>query len=193
LASGNVGKLREIAQLLDRLGIEVVAQSELGVSDADESGTTFAENSLLKALHASNATGLAAIADDSGLMVDALDGRPGIYSARYAGIDATDDENIVKLLEEMVGVEDHQRGAAFHCVASFVMPGSPKAITAEGVWRGIVLKQRRGEGGFGYDPVFLDPASGLSAAELTSDQKNNRSHRGQALRELVRQLEQLFT
>jgi XTP/dITP diphosphohydrolase len=193
VASGNAGKIREIARLLDGLGIEVVAQSELRAGGVEETGATFAENSLLKALHACKATGLPAIADDSGLTVDALDGRPGIYSARYAGVDATDDENIDKLLEELVGVEDHQRGAAFHCVASFVMPGSPEAITAEGVWRGTLLKKRRGAGGFGYDPIFLDPASGLSAAELTPEQKNARSHRGQALRELVRKLEQQFS
>jgi len=192
MASGNAGKIHEIAPLLDGLDIEVVAQSELGVADADETGRTFAENSRLKALHACKATGLPAIADDSGLTVDALDGRPGVYSARYAGVDATDDQNIDKLLEELVGVEDERRGAAFHCVASFVMPGSPKAITAEGVWRGTLLRARRGAGGFGYDPIFLDPASGLSAAELTPEQKNDRSHRGQALRELVRRLEQQF-
>ncbi|MCP4300138.1 MAG: RdgB/HAM1 family non-canonical purine NTP pyrophosphatase [Gammaproteobacteria bacterium] len=193
MASGNAGKIREIVRVLDGLGIEVVAQSELGVGDADETGTTFAENSLIKARHASNATGLPAIADDSGLTVDALDGRPGVYSARYAGVDATDDQNIDKLLEELAGVEDQLRGAAFHCVASFVMPGKPEAITAEGVWRGTLLNARRGAGGFGYDPVFLDPASGLSAAELTPEEKNNRSHRGQALRELVLQLEKKFS
>ncbi|MGI9248844.1 MAG: RdgB/HAM1 family non-canonical purine NTP pyrophosphatase [Woeseiaceae bacterium] len=192
MASGNAGKIREIEHLLAGLGIEVVAQAELGVSDAEETGTTFAENSLIKARHASDATGLAAIADDSGLAVDALDGRPGVYSARYAGTDATDEENIDKLLEELAGVADELRGAAFHCVASFIMPGWPTAIVAEGVWRGTILKARRGDGGFGYDPVFLDSASGRTAAELTSEQKNARSHRGRALRELKAQLEQQF-
>jgi XTP/dITP diphosphohydrolase len=192
MASGNAGKIREIESLLAGLGIEVVAQSELGVSDAEETGSTFAENSLIKAQHASDATGLPAIADDSGLAVDALDGRPGVYSARYAGADATDDENIDKLLEELAGAEEELRGAAFHCVASFIMPGRSKAVVAEGVWRGTILKTRRGDGGFGYDPVFLDPASGFSAAELTAELKNARSHRGQALRELKVQLEQIF-
>ncbi len=193
MASGNAGKIREIARLLDALSINVVAQSELGVGDADEIGTTFAENSLIKARHASDATGLPAIADDSGLMVDALDGCPGVYSARYAGSDATDDENVDKLLAALVSVGDEARGAAFHCVASFVSPGKPSAIVGEGVWRGTILKARRGNGGFGYDPIFLDPVSGLSAAELTPEQKNARSHRGQALRELVGLLEQRFS
>ncbi len=191
MASSNAGKIREIARLLDGIGVEVVAQSTLGVTDAEETGTTFAENSLIKARHASDVTGLPAIGDDSGLVVDALDGRPGVYSARFAGPDATDDENIDKLLTELAGICDEARGAAFHCVASFVMPGAPTAIVAEGVWRGRILRMRQGDGGFGYDPVFLDPESGLSAAELTADKKNALSHRGQALRRLVAQLEQL--
>lgn len=193
MASSNAGKIREIARLLDELGIEVVAQSELGVTDADETGTTFAENSLIKARHAANATGLPAIADDSGLAVDALAGRPGVYSARYAGVDATDDQNVDKLLRELAGVADASRGAAFHCVATFTMPGNSQAVVAEGVWRGTILRARRGDGGFGYDPIFLDPASGLSGAELTSEQKNARSHRGQALRALVALLQRQFS
>jgi XTP/dITP diphosphohydrolase len=192
MASGNAGKLAEIARLLDGLGVVVIAQSELGVSDADETGNTFAENSLLKARHAAAVTGLPAIADDSGLAVDALAGRPGVFSARYAGENATDDDNIDKLLRELVDVSDKERGAAFHCVATFVMPGDPDAIVAEGVWHGSLLKARRGHAGFGYDPIFLDPASGLSSAELTAAQKNARSHRGQALRALVSQLKQRF-
>ena len=191
MASSNAGKIREIARLLDGIGIEVVAQSTLGVTDAEETGTTFAENSLIKARHASDVTGLPAIGDDSGLVVDALDGRPGVYSARFAGPDASDDENIDKLLTELADISDEARGAAFHCVASFVMPGVPTAVVAEGVWRGRILRERQGDGGFGYDPVFLDPNSGLSAAELTADKKNALSHRGQALRRLVAQLEQL--
>lgn len=190
MASSNRGKIRELANLLGTHGIDVVAQSELHVSDADETGTTFAQNSLIKARHAADATGLPAIADDSGLVVDALDGRPGVYSARYAGAGATDDQNIDKLLAELADVPIESRSAAFHCVASFVMPGSTEAIVAEGVWRGSILTARAGDGGFGYDPIFLDPASGLSAAELTAEQKNTRSHRGQALRELVDGLQQ---
>lgn len=192
MASGNAGKLAEIRQLLDSFGVEVVAQSELGVSDADETGSTFAENSLIKARHAADATGLPAIADDSGLAVDALDGRPGVYSARFAGTDATDDDNIDKLLGELDGVADEDRGAAFHCAATFVMPDESTPVVAEGVWRGRLLRARRGAGGFGYDPVFLDPESDLSSAELSPAQKNARSHRGQALRELVRQLKERF-
>jgi len=193
MASSNAGKIREIERLLEGSGVEIIAQSELGVSDADETGSTFAENSLIKARHAADATGLPAIADDSGLAVDALDGRPGVYSARYAGVNATDDENVDKLLRELADVGDELRGAAFHCVASFVMPGSPQALVAEGVWRGTILRARRGEGGFGYDPVFRDPASGLTGAELTAEEKNARSHRGQALRGLVALLQQQFS
>lgn len=192
MASGNAGKIAEIRRLLQGLGVEVVPQSDLGVNDADETGTTFAENSLLKARHAADATGLPAIADDSGLVIDALDGRPGVFSARYAGPNASDDENIDKLLREMASAGDASRGAAFHCVATFVMPGDARALVAEGVWRGTLLKRRQGDGGFGYDPVFLDPSSGLSSAQLSAEQKNARSHRGQALRGLIAQIKQRF-
>ncbi|MBT8091941.1 MAG: RdgB/HAM1 family non-canonical purine NTP pyrophosphatase [Gammaproteobacteria bacterium] len=192
MASGNPGKLREIVRLLEGLRIEVVPQSAFGVSEASEDGTTFAENSSIKALHACAATGLAAIADDSGLAVDALDGRPGVYSARYAGAEATDEQNIDKLLTEMDGVADDARGAAFHCVASFVAPGDTEPLQAEGIWRGRILRGRQGEGGFGYDPVFLDPASGLSSAQLSARQKGARSHRGQALRQLVDLIRQRY-
>ncbi len=193
MASSNAGKIREIARLLDGLDVEIVPQSELGVTDADETGVTFVENSLIKARHASDSTGLPAIADDSGLAVDALDGRPGVYSARYAGADATDDQNVDKLLDELEDVPDGSRGAAFHCAASFIMPGQTDAIVAEGVWRGTILRARRGHGGFGYDPIFLDPESGLSGAELNPEEKNARSHRGQALRKLVALLRQHFS
>jgi XTP/dITP diphosphohydrolase len=192
MASGNAGKLREIARLLEGLGIEVLAQSELGVTDAVESGTTFAENSLIKARHAAHATGLPAIADDSGLAVDALGGAPGVYSARYSGEGATDDSNIDKLLEELRDVPAVARGAAFHCVATFVTPDDAPPLVAEGEWRGSILEARQGRGGFGYDPVFLDPQSGLSSAQLTAEQKNARSHRGKALQKLVALIEQRF-
>ncbi len=191
MASGNAGKIREIARLLDGLGVDVVPQSEFGVEDADETGTTFAENSLIKARHAAVTTGLPAIADDSGLAVDALDGRPGVYSARYSGADATDDSNIDKLLGELAGAED--RSAAFHCVATFVTAGDDEPLVAEGTWRGSILEERQGDGGFGYDPVFLDPESGRSAAQLTAAEKNERSHRGQALRRLVELLVQHYS
>ena len=188
MATGNPGKIRELARLLDGLGVEIVAQSELGVPDADETGTSFAENSLIKARHAAEATGLPAIADDSGLSVDALDGAPGVYSARYAG-DAGDEANNDKLLAALEGVED--RGAAFHCVATFVAPGE-EPLVAAGVWRGEILHAQRGDGGFGYDPLFFVPECGCSSAELPAEEKNRRSHRGQALRELVRLLEQKY-
>lgn len=192
MASGNAGKLREISALLKGLGIEVVAQSDLGVADVDETGATFSENSLLKARHAAAETGLAAIADDSGLIVDALDGAPGVYSARYAGPDASDDQNITKLLAALEGTTEQHRGAAFHCVASFVLPDGSPPLLAEGVWRGSILMARQGDGGFGYDPVFLDPESGRSSAELTNAEKNARSHRGKALRMLITLIEQRY-
>jgi len=193
MASGNAGKLREISRLLDGLGVEVIAQSELGVDDADETGSTFAENSLLKAQHAAVVTGLPAIADDSGLAVDALNGAPGVYSARYSGPDATDDKNVDKLLAALKDAALSSRGAAFHCVATFVMPGQHRPLVAKGEWRGSILTSRQGDGGFGYDPVFLDPESGKSAAELTAEQKNARSHRGKALRQLVELIDKTFS
>lgn len=188
MASGNAGKLREISRLLAPLQIEVVAQSDFGVEDADETGTTFAENSLIKAQHACAATQLPTIADDSGLSVDALDGAPGVYSARYAGPSADDEQNIDKLLAALAG--EQNRAAAFHCVATLVMPNIAEPLVAIGAWRGSILPARSGDGGFGYDAVFLDPESGLSSAQLTPEQKNARSHRGQALRRLVAMIEQ---
>lgn len=185
MASGNKGKLRELARLLDDLDFAVVPQSEFGVTEAEETGQTFEANALIKARHAAAATGLPAIADDSGLAVDALDGRPGVFSARYSGPNATDDSNIDKLLQEMEGVAESDRSAAFHCVACFVMPGDTDALIASGTWRGIIAQQRQGDGGFGYDPVFIDTELGLAAAELSAAEKNSRSHRGKALAELV--------
>lgn len=190
MASGNPGKIREIARLLEGLGVEIVAQTELGVSDADETGITFAANSLIKAQHAADATGLPAIADDSGLSVDALDGAPGVYSARYAGSDGDDEANNDKLLAALEGVND--RGAAFHCVATFVVPGDSEPLVAAGEWRGSILHVRQGDGGFGYDPLFFVPDCYCSSAELEPEQKNARSHRGQALRRLVELIEQKY-
>lgn len=188
MASGNAGKLREIARILGDLDITVVPQSDFGVSDVDETGTTFVENALLKARHAAQQTGLPAIADDSGLVIDALDGRPGVYSARYAGPDASDADNNARLLDELEGVPDERRGAAFHCAACLVTPGDEEPIVAEGEWRGEILHAPRGQGGFGYDPLFMVPELGCSSAELSAEQKNERSHRGKALRELARQI-----
>lgn len=190
MASGNAGKIREIARLLEGLGVEVVAQTELGVSDADETGTTFAENSLIKAKHAAAATGLPAIADDSGLAVDALDGAPGVYSARYAGPNGDDEANNDKLLAALERIDE--RGAAFHCVATFVEPGESEPLISGGEWRGSILRARQGDGGFGYDPLFFVPDCNCSSAELTAEQKNARSHRGQALRQLVELIEQKY-
>ncbi|MEM8681859.1 MAG: RdgB/HAM1 family non-canonical purine NTP pyrophosphatase [Pseudomonadota bacterium] len=189
MASGNPGKIREIARILADLDVEIVPQSDFEVPDADETGTTFIENSVIKARHAAALTGLPAIADDSGLSVDALDGRPGVYSARYAGPGASDDDNVDKLLAEMDGL--NERGAAFHCVASFVLDADADPVLGEGEWRGEILAARRGENGFGYDPVFLDPASGRASAELTADEKNARSHRGKALAALAAKLKAL--
>lgn len=182
MASSNAGKIREISRLLEGLNVEVVAQSDFGVEDADETGTTFLENSIIKAQHAADLTGLPAIADDSGLSVDALDGAPGVYSARYAGIDCDDEANNDKLLDALRDVDN--RGAAFHCVATFVEPGA-EPLVAKGEWRGEISRERKGGGGFGYDPLFYVPDCGCSSAELTPEQKNARSHRGQALRKLV--------
>ena len=188
-ASGNPGKLREVARLLSAWNVEIVPQSELGVPEADETGTTFTANSLIKSRNAAAVTGLPAIADDSGLAVDALGGRPGVYSARYAGPDATDDSNIDKLLLELDGVPEAERGAAFHCVASFIDPAAGEPILGEGRWRGRILEARQGSGGFGYDPVFFDIAAGKTAADFEPDEKNAASHRGKALRELLAALE----
>jgi len=193
MASGNAGKIREMARLLGGLNIEVVAQSELGVEDAEETGTTFVGNSLIKARHAAAVTGFAAVADDSGLAVDVLDGAPGVYSARYSGPNATDDRNIDKLLDALRGVDASSRGAAFHCAATFVLPDQSPPLIAEAEWRGSILFERQGEGGFGYDPVFLDPESGVSSAELSAAQKNARSHRGKALRLLVALIEERYS
>ncbi len=185
MASGNPGKTAEISALLAHLDVRVVPQSEFGVSAADETGATFAENAVIKAKHAAAATGLPAIADDSGLCVDVLDGRPGVRSARYAGEDASEDSNIDKLLAELDGVREHDRNAEFQCVACFVYSEDAEPLLANGRWRGRILTARSGNGGFGYDPVFFDPELGKSAAELTADEKNASSHRGKALRALA--------
>jgi len=190
IASSNAGKIREIARLLDVLHIEVVPQSDFGIEDALETGTTFHANSLIKAQHAARATGLPAIADDSGLAVDALDGAPGVHSARYAGINSDDGANNEKLLDALRRIDE--RGAAFHCVATFVEPGG-EPLVAEGEWRGEIMREPRGDGGFGYDPLFFVPDCSCSSAELSQAQKNERSHRGQALRALVALLVQRFS
>ena len=183
LASGNAGKLAELRELLAGSGIELIAQSELGIGDAEETGLTFVENAILKARHAARATGLPALADDSGLCVDALHGAPGLYSARYAGVHGDNAANNAKLLRELEGVPDAQRTAHFTCILALLRGADdPDPIVATGRWPGRVLHAPRGEHGFGYDPVFLpDDGGGLGSAELESALKNRISHRGQAL------------
>jgi XTP/dITP diphosphohydrolase len=194
LASGNPGKLAEITALFEGLAVRVLPQSQFAIEAPPETGTTFTENALIKARHAASVAGLPAIADDSGLVVDALQGRPGIYSARFAGSGATDSRNIDRLLEELGDLPDEARTAAFHCVAVHVTRANdPAPLVTEGVWRGRIARERRGSGGFGYDPVFYDPALGRTAAELDSAAKNRVSHRGQAFRRLRKLLAQRET
>ncbi len=189
LATGNAGKLREFAELLGPASLEFEPQSAFGVPPADETGGSFVANALIKARHAAAHTGLPAMADDSGLEVDALGGAPGVCSARYAGADATDARNIEQLLGALGAVPDPRRSARFRCVIALVRTADdPAPLLAEGSWEGSILRAPRGTGGFGYDPVFLDAASGLTAAELPSAQKHARSHRGAALRALLARL-----
>ncbi|MBG0752622.1 XTP/dITP diphosphatase [Pectobacterium aroidearum] len=186
LATGNPGKVRELASLLADFGLDIVAQTELGVDSAEETGLTFIENAILKARHAAHITGLPAIADDSGLAVDALGGAPGIYSARYAGADASDQQNLDKLLLTLKDVPDEQRRASFHCVLVYLRHAEdPTPIVCHGSWQGVLTHEAAGSGGFGYDPIFFVPELGKTAAELTREEKNAQSHRGQALRLLL--------
>jgi len=189
LATGNPGKVRELANLLADFGLDIVAQTELGVVSAEETGLTFIENAILKARHAAQVTGLPAIADDSGLAVDALGGAPGIYSARYAGIDATDQQNLEKLLVALKDVPDEARQAQFHCVLVYLRHAEdPTPLVFHGSWAGVITHQPAGEGGFGYDPIFYVPAVGKTASQLSREEKNAISHRGQALKLLLEAL-----
>ena len=182
LATGNPGKVRELADLLAAFGLDIVAQTELGVESAEETGLTFIENAILKARHAAQITGLPAIADDSGLAVDALGGAPGIYSARYAGLDASDQQNLDKLLVALENVPDGQRKAQFHCVLVYVRHAEdPVPLVFHGSWDGEITRAAAGEGGFGYDPIFYVPELGKTAGELSKDEKRAVSHRGKAL------------
>ncbi|MDZ7748130.1 MAG: RdgB/HAM1 family non-canonical purine NTP pyrophosphatase [Halofilum sp. (in: g-proteobacteria)] len=188
LASGNAGKLRELGQLLADAGIELVAQSDYGVAAPPETAPTFVENALIKARHAARATGLPAIADDSGLEVDALGGAPGVRSARYAGEHADDAANIRRLLGELEGVADTDRGARFRAVLVYLRHADdPAPLVCEGTWEGRIAAAPRGDGGFGYDPLF-ELADGRTAAELPAEEKNLLSHRGQALSALRHRL-----
>jgi XTP/dITP diphosphohydrolase len=191
LASSNAGKLREMSALLAPLGFELVNQSSLGIHPVEETGTTFMENALLKARHAARKAQLPAISDDSGIEVDALDGRPGVYSARFAGENASDQENNRKLLTELHDVPAEFRQARYHCVIVFVRDANdPDPVLAHGTWEGRVATEPHGSGGFGYDPIFVPAGMHSSAAQLTPDQKNGLSHRAQALRALVAVLQE---
>jgi len=186
VASANPGKRRELAELCAGLDIELVPQSAFGLPPAPETGRTFAENALAKARHAARGSGLAALADDSGLEVEALGGAPGVRSARYAGEHASDADNVAKLLAELEGVPEQARGARFVCcVALLAGPDDPSPVLGEGVWAGRILHEPRGRGGFGYDPVFYVPELDATAAELPRETKNALSHRARALRAVL--------
>ena len=190
IATGNQGKLREIQELLSPLAIEALPQSDFNIPEADEPYFTFVENALTKARHASLHSGLPALADDSGICVDALHGAPGIYSARFAGEPKSDSRNNQKLLEALEGMED--RHAHYYCVMVLVRnPEDPQPLIAQGIWQGEILTEPRGEDGFGYDPLFLDAKTGKTGAELPMDIKNRISHRGHALRDMVHLIEKL--
>ena len=192
LASGNRGKLRELAALLGPLGLQLEPQAQFGVQPAQETGRSFAENALSKARHAALGSGLAALADDSGLEVDALGGRPGVHSARYAGQDANDAANVRKLLEELRTVPAERRTARFRCVLALVRAADdPVPLLCEGTWDGRIATAPAGTAGFGYDPVFLVVPLGRTVAQLAPEEKNALSHRAQALHQLVAALRAL--
>jgi len=191
LASNNAGKLKEFQQLLADRQLDVLPQAQFNVPEVEETGLSFVENAIIKARHASKIAGLPAIADDSGLEVDFLEGAPGIYSARFSGADASDTKNNQKLLELLKDAPDEQRSARFQCVLVYLRhPLDPTPLICQGTWEGRILKQPQGSNGFGYDPLFLDPTTGLSSAELSKEQKNTRSHRAKALQCLLTQLSQ---
>lgn len=186
LATNNQGKVNELQNLLADAGFNVVAQKEFNVPEVDETGLTFIENAILKARHTAKSTKLPAIADDSGLVVNALGGAPGIYSARYAGEHGNDASNNQKLLQELKNVPSEKRTAYFYCALAFMRhENDPTPIICLGKWDGIILNETRGEGGFGYDPLFYVPELNCSAAELTKEHKSQISHRGQALKQLI--------
>lgn len=189
LASGNRGKVREINQILAGLDIEVVPQSDYDVPEIEETGLTFVENAILKARNAAKCTGLPAIADDSGLEVDALRGAPGIYSARYAGPGTDDTKNLQKVLQQLEGVAEAERSARFQCLLVYVEHDlDPTPIICQGTWEGRITTEPTGENGFGYDPVFFVPEQGCTSAQLSAEEKNRLSHRGQALQCLLHAL-----
>jgi XTP/dITP diphosphohydrolase len=189
LASNNAGKVREINQLLASEQIEVVPQRDFNIPDAVEDGLSFVENAIKKARHAASLSGLPAIADDSGIEVDALDGAPGIYSARFAGPDASDEANLQKLLDRLAEIPQERRSARFQCLMVYMRHAEdPTPLICQGTWEGRILFEPRGDNGFGYDPVFYVPTHDCSSAELTPEVKNSLSHRGQALQKLLQAL-----
>ncbi|UTF59265.1 RdgB/HAM1 family non-canonical purine NTP pyrophosphatase [Gilvimarinus sp. DA14] len=190
LASSNPGKLKEFQQLLAGVGFEVLPQSHFQVTDAEETGLSFVENAILKARNACLATGLPALADDSGIEVDYLNGQPGIYSARYSGTQATNESNNAKLLEALKGVPSENRGARYQCVLVFMRHSEdPTPLICQGSWEGSILEAPAGDGGFGYDPLFFVPEHNCAAAELSKDEKGRISHRAKALKALLAQLQ----
>lgn len=186
LASGNAGKVREINKLFADSGIEIVPQSDFDVPEIPETGTTFVENAIIKARHAAQLTGLPAIADDSGIEVDALGARPGVYSARYAGENASDHENNSKMLAELKGLANTERTARYQCILVFMRSATdPVPIITQGSWEGYIMQEARGEGGFGYDPIFFVPTHNCSGGELALEVKNTISHRAHALEAML--------
>jgi len=191
LASNNKGKVREFGQMLSTINLEVLPQATFNIEDADETGLTFVENAIIKARHASAIAGLPAIADDSGLEVDFLNGAPGIYSARYSGEGATDEKNLLKLLDALKDVPEEKRTARFQCVLVYMRHAEdPTPIICQGTWEGKIITESQGENGFGYDPIFYVPEYNCTSAQLKSEQKNKLSHRGIALAALVKKLTQ---
>jgi XTP/dITP diphosphohydrolase len=189
LASGNPGKLRELSAILDDLGYQLTAQSEYNVEEVAETGTTFVENAIIKARHAASQTGLAALADDSGIEVDALNGAPGVYSARFSGPGASDAANNALLVEKLHAVPAAERSARYRAVIVLMRHATdPSPLICEGSWEGVIQLQPAGDGGFGYDPYFFLPELGCTSAELSATEKNRLSHRGKALVELKRKL-----
>jgi XTP/dITP diphosphohydrolase len=189
LASGNPGKLRELSAILDDLGYQLTAHSEFKVEEVAETGTTFVENAIIKARHAASQTGLAALADDSGIEVDALNGAPGVYSARFSGPGASDAANNALLVEKLHAVPAAERSARYRAVIVLMRHAAdPSPLICEGSWEGVIQLQPSGDGGFGYDPYFFLPELGCTSAELSATEKNRLSHRGKALAELKRKI-----
>jgi len=189
LASSNPGKLNELSALLDKSRYKIFPQAEFNVPDVAETGTTFVENAIIKARHAAQYTGLAALADDSGIVVDALNGEPGVHSARFSGSDASDESNNALLIEKLRSIPEGQRSARYQAVIVYMRNAvDPSPIICEGSWEGIIMLEAKGSSGFGYDPYFYLPDYGCTSAELSADEKNRVSHRGQALRLLLERL-----